>query len=122
MAKEESGKKCELCNGCGGGHCLGHWHWHTLLRWVLGLVIIVMVFKLGIKVGELKSLIMGSGNLGYYQTGSYYDNNPLVPGGMMSGRNYYRGMMPVLPTTQTTVSPETIVTPVTSTTPKTPTR
>ena len=56
MTKE---KKCEMgCDSCGCGyHGVGQYHWHTLVRWILGLVIIFLVFNLGIKIGELESAI-----------------------------------------------------------------
>jgi hypothetical protein len=55
MAKEI--KKCEggMC-ACGCScHAVGAYHWHVLLRWFLGLIIVVLVFNLGVAIGELKS-------------------------------------------------------------------
>ena len=54
------------CGGGYGGWCRGHKHF--LLRWVLMLVILGGTFCLGVKVGELKSLLkseFGYGHGGY---------------------------------------------------------
>ncbi len=52
------GCKCPMCQGkmcgmCGG--CYGHSCWHHVIRWILGIAIIVIVFSFGIMIGELKA-------------------------------------------------------------------
>ena len=41
--------KCESGSGCG--------RHHSLLRWLIGLVILVMIFGIGVKFGEWKGYI-----------------------------------------------------------------
>lgn len=55
------GCRCFWCQGqgtckmwCGGG---GH---HRLLRWLIGILILIAVFAVGVKLGELKASL-GSG-------------------------------------------------------------
>ena len=71
---------------CGGGmfhHCGGK---HLVLRWILGIIILVSVFCLGVKLGELK---------GYMN--DYYDNGSSKHFIMMRGINptdyFGQGMM-----------------------------
>ena len=44
------GGMCGGMNGCGGHHMGFH-----ILRWVLGIIIILMVFSFGVQIGEFKS-------------------------------------------------------------------
>lgn len=46
------------CNMCGSYVCSTEHHKYILLRWLLGLLILVMTFWLGAKVGEFKSMYM----------------------------------------------------------------
>jgi hypothetical protein len=86
----EDGNKCENCHGggcgCGCGHCgaggcgggmCSCWKYggHRPLRILLGLIILVIVFAMGMKLGELK---------GMYNSGFY-------GGDMWGGRNMMRG-------------------------------
>ena len=53
------GNKC-CGNNCGGGNCGeghggGH-HRHFLLRLIIGIVILMIVFSLGVKIGEFKGM------------------------------------------------------------------
>lgn len=69
------GCRCWLCQGH-GMHCCGRHHWAWLL---VKLVIIVLVFWLGVKVGELKSMIGYS--RGYPGGGYYYNMQSMMRGG-----------------------------------------
>lgn len=77
-----------------GMHCGGR---HHLLRWILGIVILVLVFVGGIKLGEFKEAVRGGG-YGYRMMDRGYN---AMPGyGMMQWRNdidanapYRYGMM-----------------------------
>ena len=53
------GGKCQChgnWNGCGGHHMGFH-----ILRWVLGIIIILMVFGFGVQIGEFKSALESGG-------------------------------------------------------------
>jgi len=58
---------------CQCGNCQSGWHSHHrffLLRWILGIIILLMVFALGLKVGEFK---------GYFDTNfGYQDHHDLL--------------------------------------------
>ncbi len=104
MAKEI--KKCEggMC-ACGCScHAVGAYHWHVLLRWFLGLIIVVLVFNLGVAIGELKSQMMG----GWSGAWSRYDRG----GQMMSGwdrsdANWFGGNVPMMRSTYSVPSAST---------------
>jgi len=50
------------------GNCnCSHFHGHFILRWILGLLILAIVFAFGVKIGELKSGFAGSG-FGHYRS------------------------------------------------------
>ena len=68
------GGMCGNWNGCGGHHIGFH-----ILRWVLGIVIILMVFGFGVQIGEFKAAFEGGG-YGYH-------------GGMMRGYQQPVNMM-----------------------------
>lgn len=54
------------CNMCGGYACSTEHHKYILLRWLLGILILVMTFWLGAKVGEFKSVYMNNAfGMGY---------------------------------------------------------
>jgi hypothetical protein len=64
--KQEFGQKfsrCENCGCMGHSHCGGHYHGHFLLRWLLGIVLLALVFAIGVKVGEFKSEFGGYGHM-----------------------------------------------------------
>lgn len=57
-------KKDVVCAAC---HGIDAWHTkHILIRWILGIIILAMVFMLGIKLGEFKSSIE-SGSWGGFE-------------------------------------------------------
>ena len=69
---------CDHCNMNGHNGCCGHGHHrYFVLRWVLGLLILAIVFCLGLKIGEFKSEVYGGNYGGYGQTHRmmpYYQN------------------------------------------------
>jgi hypothetical protein len=66
---------CHGWNGCGGHHMGFH-----ILRWVLGIIIILMTFSFGVQIGEFKSALENSG-YGHHEM--YYRSIPV--GNMMYG-------------------------------------
>ncbi|MCX6712700.1 MAG: hypothetical protein NTY66_00645 [Candidatus Vogelbacteria bacterium] len=58
-----TGSDCSTC-GC-GGRAWACQQSCVLTRWILGLVIIVLVFWCGLKVGELKNELRGNFGRGY---------------------------------------------------------
>lgn len=47
---------CEVCNNH-SGKCCGRFHQqYCILRWVLIIVVVLMIFSLGMKVGEIKGM------------------------------------------------------------------
>lgn len=62
--KHEHNAGC-CCQGCcsDGGH--SHMHRHFLLRWLLAVLIIMVAFFVGVKVGEFKEAFWNSGFGGY---------------------------------------------------------
>lgn len=49
------------CKMCGHGHCRGHF----IMRWLLALAVLLLIFFLGLRLGELK----GSFSRGYHHGG-----------------------------------------------------
>ena len=56
-------EKCGMCSHCGGfcPHCGGR---HMILRWIVGIIILVLVFWMGVKVGELRQVMYSGGSYG----------------------------------------------------------
>jgi hypothetical protein len=86
---KESRETCENCQDCCG--CGGHYHGfhkYFVLRWVLGIVILIIVFWLGMKIGEFKGYFENNfGGVGYHQ-------------GMMFNSQFYpKNMMWAVPVT-----------------------
>jgi len=82
------GSKCSMCGMCGmGGGCFGHSCWHHVIRWILGIAIIIIVFCFGVMIGQLKGAFESSGyrmmRTSYYG-GGYGNAYP-----MMQGQNGY---------------------------------
>ena len=77
----ESENSCSTCKMHSGCHMCGHGHgcWHHALRLVLGVVILLIVFGVGMKVGEIKGAMEGNES-DYYQ--SFHHN-----------RSFYSPMM-----------------------------
>lgn len=93
----------EWCPGC-----RNMFDWHNgkgrrffFLRWILGIFILIIVFWLGVKVGQFSGFYRG--NYGYPMMGGGYYRSMMYPGydydynqypgyygpGMMQGWNYY---------------------------------
>jgi hypothetical protein len=67
MKQEQNGGAC--CMDCGGNSCChndlhGGSNQLLLLRWLLGILIIVITFMIGFKLGELKEGAWGRGYMG----------------------------------------------------------
>jgi len=60
-------------------HCGKNWKSY-ILRWIIGAVILIIVFMYGFKLGKYSTFFSGSYGTGYY-------------GSPMMSDNYYRGMM-----------------------------
>lgn len=85
-----------------GSYSNGNWK-GCILRWVLGAIILIIVFGFGFKLGKFSALFSGgyysgTGSYGYpIMSGSYYRNNSnmMYPGiyGNNSGYYYGPGMM-----------------------------
>lgn len=60
---------------------------HKLLRWVLGILILIVVFCMGVKVGEFKT------TLGYYGYGMWPG---MMENGYYGGSPYPYGYMPMM--------------------------
>ena len=66
---------CDHCNMSGHNGCSGHGHHrYFVLRWVLGLLILAIVFCLGMKIGEFKGEVYS----GYYG-GGYGQMHRMMP-------------------------------------------
>ena len=68
--QHESGCSCGMCSshhGC----CFGHHGRYLWLRWLLGILILVVTFWLGMKVGEFKGGMYGYGGFGGHRMGAY---------------------------------------------------
>ena len=100
--KMVSGMSCMNCGRYCGGACCGYDQWpHYVLRWVLGIAIILLAFWLGMRVGEFKGevwgwgggsrfyhggMMRGYGNFGpAYGPGDNYWNMPMMSGGWSNG-------------------------------------
>jgi hypothetical protein len=102
MSKEQGGAESPMassncqksCKMCGHGMCCGHRHFW--LRWLLGLIILAVVFCIGEKIGEFKGEFgRGFGNYRGHQMMRYYPEQA-YPLSLPSGR------MMVVPNTSTT--------------------
>ena len=65
--------KQDNMQNCSCGHHCGWGHGHHLLRFVLGILLLGLVFALGVKLGEFKAEVRG---YGYMPLGGYYGNMP----------------------------------------------
>ena len=89
--------------------CICHSRYY-LLRWFLGLLIIILVFCVGVQLGELRGYLESAGYLPQSYHGGYgdygrmmpmmYYNNSNLPFGMMNG-NYQ-----VVPPASTEIAPK----------------
>lgn len=56
--QSQHGNVCGSCGNCSQFHGGHHMKFH-LLRWILGIIIIFMIFSFGVKIGEFKSAFEG---------------------------------------------------------------
>ena len=87
----ENNMTCHSCGqeGMGGSNCCGQSHHrHFLLRMLLGIAIIMIVFSVGVKIGEFKGMFDNEGFGGYrmmhgqYQNQNYYPMDYMMNGGI----------------------------------------
>ena len=72
---DKKGEMCDCgCPGCWGGS-MGGWHGHHgLLRILIGIMIVLGAFFVGIKFGEIRAILGGYGGgerHSYYMMGGY---------------------------------------------------
>ncbi len=84
------GQVCEgkTCSTCGMGCCcFGHGGWYRVIRWILGIAVIIIVFCFGMMIGELKGALVGRGSGDYrmmhtsYYGGGYGRAIPMMQNG-----------------------------------------
>jgi len=79
---EEQKKVCNCGAGvCGGCGCGWHGGWLKIVRCIFALVVLVVVFMLGVKIGELRGVL--EAGRGYRMMGGY--GRVLQNGGPMMG-------------------------------------
>jgi hypothetical protein len=96
----EEQMKGQVCEGktCGaGGCCFGHGGWYRVVRWILGIAIILIVFGFGVMIGELKGELGRS--YGHRMMGNYGGNYGRMYPMMQNGSGY--GGMTGTPSTKT---------------------
>jgi len=93
--QHSEGCKCDMCQGktCGmcsmGGGCMGkHNCWYHVIRWILGVAILLIVFSFGIMIGELKGELSNSG---YRMMRSYDGGYDQAYPMMRAGQNVQNG-------------------------------
>lgn len=72
MNQGGEGCNCPMCHGkmCGGWGMHGHSCWYHVVRWILGIAIIMIVFSCGVMIGELKGAF--ESRFGYQMMGAGY--------------------------------------------------
>jgi len=97
--KQDQSEGCQ-CWLCRGKMTCGNWHWHRffLLKLLIGIIILVAVFAVGVKVGELKGAFgRGYGYYGrqgrHYMMPSPYYGQPYPQ--MMQGQGASTGTNPL---------------------------
>ena len=85
----ENNMACHSCGqeAVGGSNCCGQGHHrHFLLRMILGIVILMIVFSVGVKIGEFKGEFENNGFGGYRMMhGQYQNSYPMDYNYMMNG-------------------------------------
>ena len=109
--KQEYLAGCQ-CFMCRGKMLCGKWHWHgfLLLKLLVGIIILIVIFAVGVKIGELKS-VFGHGRYGHR---GYYDM--MSPRGVMPP--YYYGQQAYPPMMQRQGLNSTTTNPIAPTAPK----
>jgi hypothetical protein len=72
--EENKNEMCYVCNSHSNKCCGKYHHQYGILRWFLFIVAVMMVFALGMKVGQLQGLL--ESELGSY--GHMRFNNPMM--------------------------------------------
>ncbi|MEK7478069.1 MAG: hypothetical protein AAB645_01720 [Patescibacteria group bacterium] len=106
---KNSRKKMMDCScfgsSCGCGSCMAHRHWdYHLLHFVLGLIIILLVFWLGMQIGLFKAGAgYGGDDFGWGRHGMmYYRQTPMMYQYQLGQPNYYdNGSNPIKGSTVT---------------------
>ncbi len=106
MKQEQKMESGSCCNSCGTNGCC-HQEWHgskyALLRWLLGALILVVVFALGYKIGEFKSTFWA--NAGGYGNHMYLRSMPEGYDAMPMRGGMWESSRAVLPTSVPTPTP-----------------
>ena len=92
--KHPEGCRCHMCmmQKCGDkmchGGCCRHGVLYCILRWVLAFILLSIVFNVGMKIGEFKSMLQGGYGHGYHSQSQY---DPSYGGGygMMNNTSSY---------------------------------
>ncbi|HUC01890.1 MAG TPA: hypothetical protein VMA75_03215 [Candidatus Paceibacterota bacterium] len=107
MAEEKNGKIVQVGNttcACGPGCTCGcgHYYAHRIFWWVLGIIVLGIVFCVGVKAGEFRDELRGMFG-GYYGRGY-----PMMQyhGGYGGGTNLVSPAVPENPTGVVTSTPE----------------
>jgi len=68
----KKGERCLCgCDGSGMGCACGWHHGHTLFRLLIGVILLILVFWFGVKLGELRESIRGYRGYNGTNYGSY---------------------------------------------------
>lgn len=82
-------KSCGMCGGMYGGKCCGMCggRRHIVLRWIVGILILVAVFCGGFKLGVMVGYLNNGGYGGHMSSGRHMMQRGYYPTGMMNGWN-----------------------------------
>lgn len=86
----ETKKEQENCLLCNWKDSHGNYKKNVIIRWVLGIIILVAIFSFGLKLGEFKQTLRQGLMQGYYG----YGGCPMMQGYYGNGGSYGSGMGP----------------------------
>lgn len=98
--REEKNMACDAEGGSCGSHHHGCCGYKSLVRWLIALVVGIIVFCIGVKVGEMKVLYGGWGYGVGYPSMMNYGNYGNYGYGMMRG---WQGVVSPAATTSSSV-------------------